>query len=54
MLRPQAGADLGARMAAAFEDAFRAGAARAVLVGTDCPALDADTLHRALDRKSVV
>ena len=37
-LRVQQGADLGSRMAAAFEDAF-ARERRLVLIGSDCPAL---------------
>jgi rSAM/selenodomain-associated transferase 2/rSAM/selenodomain-associated transferase 1 len=39
--------DLGRRMADAFERAFRDGAERAVLVGTDVPDLTAPILHRA-------
>ena len=38
---PQSGGDLGERMAAAFGAVFARGAARAVLVGADCPALSA-------------
>ncbi|HJS59268.1 MAG TPA: TIGR04282 family arsenosugar biosynthesis glycosyltransferase [Vicinamibacteria bacterium] len=34
---PQEGEDLGARMAAAFEGAFRAGAQRVVIIGSDVP-----------------
>ena len=37
-LRVQSGADLGSRMAAAFDDAFARGRAL-VLIGSDCPAL---------------
>ena len=37
-LRVQTGADLGSRMAAAFDDAFARGRAL-VLIGSDCPAL---------------
>lgn len=40
---------LGARMAYAFADAFAGGAARVVIVGTDCPGLDAELLHQAFD-----
>lgn len=36
---PQVDGDLGGRMEAAFAHAFRAGAARVVLIGTDIPAL---------------
>jgi rSAM/selenodomain-associated transferase 1 len=45
-LHPQAGADLGARMLAAFESAL-AMHARVVLVGSDCPALTARHLRQA-------
>jgi len=45
--RPQPPGDLGARMAAAFAGAFMAGAARVVLVGTDCPDLEVEILARA-------
>lgn len=45
-LRPQCGGDLGARMHAAFESAL-AGHARAIIVGTDCPALAARHLRQA-------
>jgi len=37
VLLPQAGDDLGARMAAAFAEAFRRGARRAAVIGTDVP-----------------
>jgi rSAM/selenodomain-associated transferase 1 len=40
--------DLGARLAAAFADAFERGAARAVAVGTDAPPVGAERLERAL------
>ncbi len=43
----QAAGDLGRRMQAAFQHAFRGGAARAVLIGSDIPELDADLLARA-------
>jgi rSAM/selenodomain-associated transferase 1 len=36
-LLPQQGADLGERMSAAFDEAFRRGARRAAVVGTDVP-----------------
>lgn len=48
MLIPQEGADLGARMAAAFEEAFRKGARRAVVVGTDVPGLSREVVRDAL------
>lgn len=46
--RPQAGDDLGERMAGAFEDSFREGSPATVLIGTDCPALTAEVLGAAL------
>lgn len=49
--RVQPAADsLGARMAHAFGEAFAAGAARAVIIGTDCPGLSADLLRRAFEQ----
>jgi rSAM/selenodomain-associated transferase 1 len=54
--RAQEGADLGARMAAAFAWAFAAGAAKVVLIGTDVPALSAehvDAAREALDTHDV-
>jgi rSAM/selenodomain-associated transferase 1 len=45
-LRPQVGDDLGARMHSAFESAL-ATHARALIVGTDCPALTARHLRLA-------
>ena len=56
-LLPQEGKDLGARMSAAFDEAFRRGAARVAIVGTDAPfvsrvvVLDA---FRALDDHDLV
>ncbi|WP_198172546.1 TIGR04282 family arsenosugar biosynthesis glycosyltransferase [Hymenobacter ginkgonis] len=38
---------LGARMAHAFAEAFAGGAARVVIIGTDCPGLSADLLQQA-------
>jgi len=46
---PQGPGDLGQRIKRAFDDAFAAGAARAAVVGTDCPALRADNLREAFD-----
>lgn len=34
---PQQGADLGARLAAAFDGHFQTGAARVTIIGSDCP-----------------
>jgi rSAM/selenodomain-associated transferase 1 len=47
-LRSQAGADLGERMADAFARAFRRGAARVAIVGSDVPGLTRGTARRAL------
>jgi hypothetical protein len=48
-LAPQRGADLGERMANAFEDAFRSGARRAVLIGSDVPSLSRDDVCEAFE-----
>lgn len=57
-LRPQAGGDLGQRMASAFRWAFdEAGARRVCIVGTDAPAVDratVETAFTALDDADVV
>lgn len=45
----QQGADLGERMAHALAAGLRS-AQRVVLIGTDCPALDANGLHQAIAR----
>jgi hypothetical protein len=45
---PQEGGDLGEKMEAAFRRAFRSGAERAVLIGTDIPDLPARILVEAL------
>jgi uncharacterized protein len=47
-LVPQDGADLGARMAAAFAWAFSVGATKVVLVGTDAPGLSDEHVRAAL------
>ena len=44
---PQRGMDLGDRMRDAASTAFRRGARRVVIVGSDCPALSAGTIRRA-------
>ena len=46
----QRGADLGARMAAAFAAHFRDGAGRVVLVGSDCPGLRPHHMTAAAQR----
>jgi rSAM/selenodomain-associated transferase 1 len=45
----QAPGDLGARMAASFQSAFDKGAEKAVIIGSDCPALTGALLQRAFD-----
>lgn len=47
-LKLQHGADLGARMANAFDQALRA-SSHVILIGSDCPALTATDLEQALD-----
>lgn len=44
---PQGAGDLGARLSAAANDAFRRGTERVVLVGTDCPRLGREHAARA-------
>ena len=46
-LQPQSEGGLGDRMAQAFQSAFTAGASAAIVIGTDCPDLDADLLEKA-------
>ncbi|MFA5717840.1 MAG: TIGR04282 family arsenosugar biosynthesis glycosyltransferase [Desulfobulbaceae bacterium] len=48
-LAEQFGNGLGQRMAAAFRASWARGTERAVLIGTDCPELNAPLLARALD-----
>jgi rSAM/selenodomain-associated transferase 1 len=43
----QRGADLGARMEHAFQQAFDAGASKVVIIGSDCPAITGATLAAA-------
>jgi rSAM/selenodomain-associated transferase 1 len=45
---PQADGDLGARMSAAFAQAFADGVRSVVIIGTDCPGLRAEHLHLAM------
>jgi len=45
---PQPGGDLGRRMSLMFNRAFEV-ADRVVVIGTDAPMVDADTVHRALE-----
>jgi len=46
---PQGEGDLGARLERAIQEALAAGAQRVCVVGTDCPAIDADLLRRAFE-----
>lgn len=47
--RPQGEGDLGQRMARAFSDAFREGAVRVVIIGTDCPGLSTEIVEQAFE-----
>jgi len=49
LYRPQGEGDLGGRLTRAIDEAFAGGAQRVVVIGTDCPALDADLLGRAFE-----
>lgn len=54
---PQQGVDLGARMATAFDDAFRRGAERVAIIGSDVPWVTRERVNRAfasLDEGDVV
>jgi rSAM/selenodomain-associated transferase 1 len=46
--RAQVSGGLGARLAAAFRRGFHEGARRAILIGSDCPGVDAGAVSRAL------
>ena len=48
--RPQGSGDLGCRMVAAFGEAFREGAERAVIIGTDCPGITPKLVRESFDR----
>jgi len=53
----QEGDSLGERMKNAFEQIFAFGADKAIIIGSDCPELSADTIHEAFDilgKKDVV
>ncbi len=57
LFREQDGDDLGERMLTAFLDAFRNGAERVLLMGTDCPGITAQILEKAfqeLERSDLV
>lgn len=47
---PQGKGDLGARMLAAFRSAADSGIGRTLVIGSDCPGLDADRLREAIGR----
>lgn len=49
-LKPQADGNLGARMQRFFSDAFAAGAARVVVIGSDSPTIPLDILDQAFDQ----
>ncbi|MDE2489766.1 MAG: TIGR04282 family arsenosugar biosynthesis glycosyltransferase [Elusimicrobia bacterium] len=48
--RPQGPGDLGARLTAAFDAAFRGGARKVAIIGSDCPDLPSETLAEAFRR----
>jgi rSAM/selenodomain-associated transferase 1 len=55
--RPQHGADLGQRLSESSETAFREGASKVAIIGTDCPQLTLDIIRKAftlLDHTDVV
>src|SRR5919198_2561404 len=47
--RPQAGADLGDRLANAFVSEFAAGARRVVMIGSDCPGVNRGIIQQAFN-----
>lgn len=49
IMHPQVGDDLGSRMHAAIADAIVEGAEEVIVVGTDCPGIDAVLIERAFD-----
>jgi uncharacterized protein len=48
--RFQGAGNLGDRMARAFAECFAAGCDRAVMIGTDCPAIDTELITQAFDQ----
>lgn len=44
--------DLGAKMTAAFQQSFNSGVDKAVIIGTDCPALKVEIMAQAFDKLS--
>lgn len=49
----QQGADLGERMMSAFDDVFKTGTTKAVIIGTDCPGLKTTIIQEAFDKLQV-
>jgi rSAM/selenodomain-associated transferase 2/rSAM/selenodomain-associated transferase 1 len=49
-LREQGPGDLGQRMARAFDDSFREGATRTIIIGSDCPGLTPARIEQGFDR----
>ena len=50
VLKPQVGGDLGVRMAHAIDEALASGAQRVVVIGTDCPDVNAHVVEAAFQR----
>ncbi|MCF0040419.1 TIGR04282 family arsenosugar biosynthesis glycosyltransferase [Dyadobacter fanqingshengii] len=48
-LRLQRGSDLGERMSNAFKDVFETSARKVLIIGTDCPGLNASIIKEAFD-----
>ena len=46
----QRAGDLGERMAAAFQESFRAGSTATIIIGSDCPGLDSEVIAAAFVR----
>ncbi|MEO6035615.1 MAG: TIGR04282 family arsenosugar biosynthesis glycosyltransferase [Verrucomicrobiota bacterium] len=46
-LRPQGDGDLGEKLKRAFLENFESGASRVLIIGSDCPAINADDIERA-------
>ncbi|MGE5656882.1 MAG: TIGR04282 family arsenosugar biosynthesis glycosyltransferase [Actinomycetota bacterium] len=50
--QPQVEGDLGAKMAAAFQNCFQAGSEKVAIIGTDCPSLNVGILTQAFEALS--
>ena len=48
--QPQSEGDLGCRMAEAFRSAFTSGSDSVIIIGTDCPGLDAQLIGEAFEK----